>query len=126
MKGDRDLLSTKTALGAELGQGNAADMALEVTELCPSAYLWVLCPPCCRDAAGKVGYSSPEEPLEQAVTPGKRQECVWVHFGGCSARDEGCGGQLSKRAALGAGHQTPHTGPTGRTEAAVTLQLTFI
>lgn len=23
-------------------------------------------------------------------------------------------------------HQTPHTGPTGRTEVAVTLQLTFI
>lgn len=126
MKGDWHLLSTVTAVGAELGQGGAADTALEATELCSSAYLWVLCPLCCRDAAGKAGYSSPEEPLEQAVTPGSRQECVRVRFGGCSARDEGCGGQLSKRAALGAAHQRPHTGPTGRTEVAVTLQLTFI
>lgn len=29
-----------------------------------------------RDATGKVGYSSPEEPLEQAAAPGRRQEYI--------------------------------------------------
>lgn len=66
--------------------------------------------PCAAGRGGcsrKSGLFHPEEPLEWSE---RRQECPWGHSGGCSARSEGCGGQLSKEAALGARQtsNTPH------------------